>query len=78
MKSAIENARNGSQYSAASRLVEAVGCTAVIAVLLDEPLPSLALERSLGGPQPGFWEQPPDAPGLADEARSGVEPLLPV
>ena len=46
----------------------------VVAVLLDGSLLLPASERSLGGPQPGFWEQSPDAPGLA--ALAPVEPLL--
>jgi hypothetical protein len=60
------------------RLLEAVGFATAVVVLLDGPLLSLAWERSLGGLQPGFWEQPPHASGLADVVHSRVEPLPPL
>lgn len=55
----------------------AVVLVTVVAVLPDESLLSLALERFLGEPLPGFWE-PLDAPGLADVAHSRVELPLPL
>lgn len=71
-------APQGLAACATSRLLEAVGFATVVAVLLDGPLLSLAWERSLGGLQPGFWEQPPHASGLADVVHFRVEPLLPL